>query len=83
MRQLLDNLKELKVKETIDRSNNSHDQYELTDDKGVHFVAYKGADKAADLYFGKSGSRGQMGGSAARMGSTSSAATPRTSTRAR
>ena len=35
-------------------------QYELTDDKGVHVVAYKGDAKATDLYFGKSGSRGQM-----------------------
>lgn len=60
VRSLLDNLKDLKVKETIDRSAGSYAQYELTDDKAVHFVAYKGADKATDLYFGKSGSRGQM-----------------------
>jgi hypothetical protein len=60
VRSLLDNLKDLKIKEVIDRSANSYAQYELSDDKAVHFVAWKGADKADDLYFGKSGSRGQM-----------------------
>ena len=60
VKSLLDNLKELKVKEIIDRTAGSYEQYELTDDKAMHIVAYKGADKAVDLYFGKSGSRGQM-----------------------
>src|SRR5262245_57161685 len=60
VRSLLDNLKELKVKESIDRTGSTYPQYELTDEKAVHVVAYKGADKAIDLYFGKSGSRGQM-----------------------
>jgi hypothetical protein len=60
VKSLLDNLKDLKAKEIIDHTGGSYEQYELTDDKAVHFVAYKGADKAADLYFGKSGSRGQM-----------------------
>lgn len=60
VRSLLDNLKDLKAKESIDRGESLYTQYELTDEKGVHFVAYKGAEKALDLYFGKSGSRGQM-----------------------
>ncbi|MFO0760682.1 MAG: DUF4340 domain-containing protein [Byssovorax sp.] len=60
VRSLLDNLKDLKVKESIDKSASSYAQYDLSDDKAVHLVAYKGADKTADLYFGKSGSRGQM-----------------------
>jgi hypothetical protein len=60
VRSLLDNLKELKVKEPIDRTAGTYGQYELTDEKAVHLVAYKGAEKAVDLYFGKSGSRGQM-----------------------
>src|SRR5262245_58732418 len=60
VRSLLDNLKELKVKESIDRTNATYAQYELGDDKAVHVVAYKGAEKALDAYFGKSGSRGQM-----------------------
>ncbi len=60
VKSLLDNLHDLKLKESIDRTAGSYDQYDLSDDKAVHVVAYKGADKAADLYFGKSGSRGQM-----------------------
>jgi hypothetical protein len=60
VRSLLDNLKDLKTKEVIDRGTGSYDQYELSDGKAVHVVAFKGADKVVDLYFGKSGSRGQM-----------------------
>ncbi len=60
VKSLIDNLKDLKAKEIIDHTGGSYEQYELTDDKAVHLVAYKGAEKAADLYFGKSGSRGQM-----------------------
>lgn len=60
VKSLVDNLKELKTKDVIDRSAASYEQYELTDEKAVHIVAYKGADKAVDAYFGKSGSRGQM-----------------------
>lgn len=60
VRSLLDNLKELKAKESIDKGESLYKQYELDDDKGVHLVAYKGAEKAVDMYFGKSGSRGQM-----------------------
>jgi hypothetical protein len=60
VKSLVDNLKEIKVRELIDRSTGSYEQYDLSDDKAVHVVAYKGSDKAADLYFGKSGSRGQM-----------------------
>ncbi|WP_437986016.1 DUF4340 domain-containing protein [Sorangium sp. So ce117] len=60
VRSLLDNLKELKLKEVIDRTSGTYPQYELTDEKAVHVVAYKGEEKALDLYLGKSGSRGQM-----------------------
>ena len=60
VKSLLDNLKELKVKEVIDRGAGTYGQYELTDEKALHVVAYKGADKAIDMYLGKSGSRGQM-----------------------
>jgi hypothetical protein len=64
VRSLLDNLKDLKVKESIDRSAATYPQYDLTDEKAVHVVAYKGGGKVFDAYFGKSGSRGQL----ARMG---------------
>ena len=60
VKSLLDNLKELKIKDTIAKSADLYPQYDLTDEKGVHVVAYKGADKAIDLTFGKSGSRGQV-----------------------
>jgi hypothetical protein len=60
VRSLLDNLKDLKLKEVIDRGTGSYDNYELSDAKAVHVQAWKGADKTTDLYFGKSGSRGQM-----------------------
>jgi archaellin len=60
VKSLIDNLKDLKVKEVIERNAASYPQYDLTDDKAVHVVAYKGDAKAVDLYFGKSGSRGQM-----------------------
>ncbi|WP_437602311.1 DUF4340 domain-containing protein [Sorangium sp. So ce590] len=60
VRSLLDNMKELKLKEVIDRTSGTYGQYELTDEKAVRLVAHKGDEKALDLYFGKSGSRGQM-----------------------
>jgi hypothetical protein len=57
---LVDNLKDLKVTEAIDRTKDHYADYELDDAKAVHVVAYKGADKAIDAYFGKAGSRGQV-----------------------
>jgi hypothetical protein len=60
VKSLLDNLKEIKIKDTIDSSKNQYATYEVDDDKSVHVQAFKGADKAIDLFFGKSGTRGQM-----------------------
>ena len=60
VKSLIDNLKEIKTKEVIDKGTGAYDQYDLSDDKALHVVAYRGADKAVDLYFGKSGTRGQM-----------------------
>lgn len=60
VRSLLDNLKELKIKESIAKGTETYEQYDLTDAKALHVVASKGGEKALDLYFGKSGSRGQM-----------------------
>jgi len=56
----IDNLKELKGKEVIDSSAGSYGEYSVDDGKAVHVVAYKGSEKIIDLYFGKSGGRGQM-----------------------
>ena len=60
VKSLIDNLKDIKTKEVIDPNRSSYDQYDVSDDKAVHVVAWKGADKVDDLYFGKSGTRGQM-----------------------
>ncbi len=60
VKSLLDNLKELKFKDVIDTGKTLYATYELDDDKAVHVEAWKGADKAVDLFFGKSGTRGQM-----------------------
>ncbi|MFO0661613.1 MAG: DUF4340 domain-containing protein [Polyangiaceae bacterium] len=59
VKSLINNVKELKAKDQIDKSSSSYAEYNLSDDKAVHVVLYKGGDKAIDLYFGKSGSRGQ------------------------
>jgi hypothetical protein len=72
VKSLIDNLKDLKVKEVIDRTAGSYDQYELTDEKAVHVIAYKGDAKAI-----------RWRASAARRASTPRAATPATSTPAR
>lgn len=60
VKSLIDNLRELKLKDTIDPGDTQYATYELDDEKAVHVTAFKGEEKALDLYFGKSGSRGQM-----------------------
>jgi hypothetical protein len=57
---LLDNLKKLKVTEQISTSADAYKDWGLTDDKAIHAVVYEGDKVVADLYFGDSGSRGQM-----------------------
>lgn len=64
VKSLLDNLQQLNLKDTIDPGEAQYATYDLEDGKAVRVLAYKGEEKAVDLYFGKSGSRGQM----ARMG---------------
>jgi hypothetical protein len=64
----LDNLKTLEVKERISPSKDAYGRYDLTDDKALHVVVYKGKDKAVDLYLGQSGSRGQLARIAGRDG---------------
>jgi len=56
----VDNLKEIQIKDVLDNSKDQYGTYDLGDDKAVHVEAFKGADKVMDVYFGKSGSRGQM-----------------------
>jgi hypothetical protein len=62
VKSLLENFKDLKVKEVI-ASNGTDDlkkSYELDADKAMHVVAWKDADKKLDLFFGKSGGRGEI-----------------------
>lgn len=60
VKSLLENLKDIKVKEAIDKTDAKYGTYELTDDKAVRVMAFEGAKKLVDLRFGKSGSRGQI-----------------------
>ena len=60
VKSLLDNLKELKGKDVIDKGTATYADYGVDDAKATHVVAYKGGDKPVDLYFGKAGGRGQM-----------------------
>jgi hypothetical protein len=64
----VDGLKSLKVKERITPGKDAYGRYDLTDDKALHVVAYKGKDKALELHVGESGSRGQMARLAGRDG---------------
>ena len=56
---LLGKLKDLKVTESIDGGTAQYEQFSVNDEKATHMVAYNGTDKVLDLYFGKSGRRGQ------------------------
>lgn len=62
VKQLLDNMKELKATELVEAnaSDEVKKSYDLDSAKAVHVQAWKGADKKVDDYFGKSGGRGQM-----------------------
>ena len=60
---LLDNMKELKVKDVISTIGATPEQlseYQLDPAHGVHVVAYKGGEKKVDLTFGKQGGRGEL-----------------------
>jgi hypothetical protein len=62
VKQLIDNMKELKAKEVISASASDEQkkEFDFDKDKAVHVVTQKGADKKLDAEFGKSGARGQM-----------------------
>ncbi len=62
VKQLVDNLKELKATEQVEANANDDvkKSYDLDPTHAVHVQAFKGADKKVDDYFGKNGGRGQM-----------------------
>jgi hypothetical protein len=57
---LIDNLKDLRLKDAVDLGVGSYEEFAVTDAKAVHVAAWRGEEKASDLYFGKSGVRGQF-----------------------
>ena len=59
IKSMLDGLKGLKVKDTIDRGTAAYDQYEVADGKGIAFTASAGSEVLLNVVFGSSGSRGQ------------------------
>lgn len=62
VKSLIDNMKEIKAKEVISPTvdDNLKKEYNLTPNLALHVVAYKGAEKKSDNWFGKTGSRGEM-----------------------
>ena len=62
VKSLLDNMKDVKLTETIARKADDATKanYELDNDHALHLVTFKGADKKLDATFGKSGGRGNM-----------------------
>lgn len=57
---LLKNLPKLTIKERIAKGADSYAQYDLTDETAVRLQAYEGDKVVLELWFGKSGGRGQM-----------------------
>jgi hypothetical protein len=62
VKQLIDNLKELKAHEIVATQSNDDmkKSYDLDPVHAVHVVGWKGADQKVDDTFGKLGSRGEM-----------------------
>jgi len=62
VKQLLDNIKELKAKEVVATAPNAEQKkdFQFDSEKAVRVVARKGSETKVDITFGKSGGRGQM-----------------------
>ena len=60
VKNLIENVQKIELKAQIANTAEPYKKYELDDETGVHVQAFAGADKKLDMYFGKSGSRGQM-----------------------
>jgi hypothetical protein len=57
---MLDNLEKIELREVITKTTDLYDKYEVDGDNAVHVVAYQDKDKVFDMWFGKSGGRGQL-----------------------
>jgi hypothetical protein len=62
VKQLIDNLKELKATEVVapEPTDDVKKSYDLDPAHAIHVVGWKGADQKVDDTFGKSGGRGEM-----------------------
>lgn len=60
VKSLLDNLEKLKTQEVISENSDTYDKWGVSDEKGLHAVFKKGEEVVTEMYFGDSGSRGQM-----------------------
>ncbi|APS00712.1 DUF4340 domain-containing protein [Pajaroellobacter abortibovis] len=62
VRHLLDNVKDIKIKEmiTLQADDALKNQYELDEGHAVHLIAWKGGEKKIDCSFGKFGGRGEL-----------------------
>jgi hypothetical protein len=54
MTELLENLGGLKITEAVDGGRDAFEAYQLTEPKAFHVVAWDGASKVTDVYFGRS-----------------------------
>ncbi len=60
VKSIVENLEKIEVTAVIGNDASIHDKYDLTEQKAVHVQAFKGDEKVVDMFFGKSGGRGQM-----------------------
>jgi len=57
---LINNLENLHLWEMIDRGTGIYDQYDLTEAKALHIVAWKGVKMVSDIFCGKTSAHGQF-----------------------
>jgi hypothetical protein len=56
----IQNLETLHLWKQLDPGTSYYDQYDLTEEKALHIVAWKGTDRVVDLFCGKGSSDGQL-----------------------
>ncbi len=56
----IQNLETLHLWKQLDPGTSYYDQYDLTDEKALHIVAWRGAEKVVDLFCGKGSTDGQL-----------------------
>lgn len=56
----IQNLETLHLWKQLDPGTSYYDQYDLTEEKALHIVAWRGADKVVDLFCGKGSTDGQL-----------------------